>query len=342
MSNKTINQLPTALTIDGIADLLPIYTSNVAATQSISRNTYLGITSQPLGLTDVQSPTNKTLGNTNTVTLKDTLFTLQDDGDTTKQAKFQLSGITTATTRTYTLPDVSDTIVTLTASQTLTSKTLTSPTISGGTLDNATVTVDAISGHTTANTGTVYGMSVTAGILASAALVNTVNNAALQSNSVGASNAQAGFVVQVVNTTSGAVATGTTGIPLDDTVPQNTEGDQYMSLAITPKSTTNTLVIQVVSFYAHSVTTNVIQSLFQDSTANALAVNAQRVPAVNTPLTVVTTYAMTAGTTSATTFKVRAGGTSGDGGTLTFNGTAAARKFGGIGLSSIIITEYKS
>lgn len=64
-----------------------------------------------LGLTSAQSPTNKTFDNTNTVTLKDTLFTLQDDGDTTKQARFQLSGITTATTRTYTLPNASGTLL---------------------------------------------------------------------------------------------------------------------------------------------------------------------------------------------------------------------------------------
>jgi hypothetical protein len=52
-----------------------------------------------------QTLQNKTLDNTNTATLKDALFTLQDDGDTTKQARFQLSGITTGTTRSYILPD---------------------------------------------------------------------------------------------------------------------------------------------------------------------------------------------------------------------------------------------
>lgn len=94
----------------------------------------------------VQTLSNKTLDNSNTVTLKDTLFTLQDDGDTTKQLQFQLSGITTATTRTLTVPDTSDTIVTLAATQTLTNKTLTSPTLttpvlgtpSSGTLTNCT------------------------------------------------------------------------------------------------------------------------------------------------------------------------------------------------------------
>lgn len=80
-----------------------------------------------------QSLTNKTLDNTNTITLKDTLFTLQDDGDTTKQAKWQLSGITTATTRTYTLPDASDTVAVLAATQALTNKTYNGNTLTAGT-----------------------------------------------------------------------------------------------------------------------------------------------------------------------------------------------------------------
>lgn len=60
----------------------------------------------------IQTLTNKTLDNTNAVTLKDTLFVLQDDADTTKQLQLQLSGITTATTRTLTVPDISGTILT--------------------------------------------------------------------------------------------------------------------------------------------------------------------------------------------------------------------------------------
>lgn len=68
------------------------------------------IAQQVVGTTATQTLTNKTIGNTNTVTLKDANFTLQDDGDTTKQAVFQLSSITTGTTRTYTLPDASGTL----------------------------------------------------------------------------------------------------------------------------------------------------------------------------------------------------------------------------------------
>ena len=43
----------------------------------------------------------------------DSSFTLQDDIDISKQAKFQLSGITTATTQTYTLPNVTGALATI-------------------------------------------------------------------------------------------------------------------------------------------------------------------------------------------------------------------------------------
>lgn len=50
------------------------------------------------------------IANSTTVTVKDANFTIQDDGDPTKQLQLQLSGITTGTTRTLTAPNVSDTI----------------------------------------------------------------------------------------------------------------------------------------------------------------------------------------------------------------------------------------
>lgn len=53
---------------------------------------------------------NKTLDNSNLVTVKDSNLTLQDNTDTTKQAQFQASGISSGTTRTYTLPDSSGTL----------------------------------------------------------------------------------------------------------------------------------------------------------------------------------------------------------------------------------------
>ena len=62
-------------------------------------------------------------------TINDNNFTIQDNSDTSKKAQFQCSGISSSTTRTYTLPDASVTLgdVSLTGTQTLTNKTLTAP-----------------------------------------------------------------------------------------------------------------------------------------------------------------------------------------------------------------------
>ena len=144
-------------------------------------------------------------------------------------------------------------------------------------------------------------------------------------------------VQQIVSSVSGAVATGTTAMPWDDTIPLNTEGDQYMSLAITPKSATSTLLIQVVGVFASSVSDVMVMALFRDSTANALAAVPSHDIAANVNNLIPLNYKMTSGTTSATTFKIRAG-TNGAG-TTTFNGSGAGRKLGGVAASSIIIME---
>ena len=146
-------------------------------------------------------------------------------------------------------------------------------------------------------------------------------------------------VIQVIHTQDGAVNTGTTVIPLDDTIPQNTEGDEYMTLAVTPTDASNQLIIDVTVFGAHNSTgTDIIAALFQDSTADALAAGwAGRASAANSVAEVTFRHRMLAGTTSETDFKVRAG--SPDAGTFTFNGSSAARLFGGVAASSITITE---
>lgn len=145
-------------------------------------------------------------------------------------------------------------------------------------------------------------------------------------------------LLQVVSTETGAVATGTTTIPFDDTIPQSGEGDQYMSLAITPKSATSRLIIDVVCIIASSGTSDnaLTAALFQDSTANSLA--AAGMPLRQAlPTAISFRHVMTSGTTSATTFKVRAG--SNAVGTTTFNGSAGGRIYGGVMASSIVIRE---
>ncbi len=146
-------------------------------------------------------------------------------------------------------------------------------------------------------------------------------------------------VQQIVVTQTGAVATGSTIMPLDDTIPQIGEGDQYMSVAITPKSATSKLLIQVVASLDHNLgsANNIVMALFQDSTNNALAAVYSASSAQFEGMTLVLNYEMTSGTTSATTFKLRAGPALAS--VVTFNGANTARLLGGVMASSIIIKE---
>jgi hypothetical protein len=151
--------------------------------------------------------------------------------------------------------------------------------------------------------------------------------------------ANIGRLVQVVSTQTGAVATGTTVIPGDDTIPQNTEGTEFMTLSITPKSSTNKLRIDVTALLSHSTATGFLAAaIFQDSTANALAAMAQTQTSAASATMFTFSHVMDAGTTSATTFKVRGGCAAV--GTTTFNGQSSGRLFGGVFASSIRITEY--
>lgn len=146
-------------------------------------------------------------------------------------------------------------------------------------------------------------------------------------------------IVQVVNTQTGAVSTGSTASTFDDSIPQVSECDLYTALntAVTPTSATNKLKIEVTFCCALSGAGVVMVGLFQDSDAAALAAVEHRVESANGAAVITFTHYMTSGTTSATTFKVGAGCSGG--GTLTFNGSAGGRIFGGVMASSVTITE---
>ena len=146
-----------------------------------------------------------------------------------------------------------------------------------------------------------------------------------------------GAVVQTVNYQTGAVATGTTVVPFDDTIPQIGEGNEYMTVAVTPRSATSKLVISVVAVLSSSVTGNIVVALFQDSTANALSAVMSSNDTATRPEAIPLTHTMTSGTTSTTTFRVRAGNI--NAGTTTFNGSGGTRLLGGVMSSSIVIQE---
>ena len=145
-----------------------------------------------------------------------------------------------------------------------------------------------------------------------------------------------GAVVQVKNVQRADSLTGTSGIAADDTIPQQNEGTEVLTLEFTPTSASNKLLIQIIILGSSSHTAVLTPCLFQDSTAGALAaVTKYKEEGTGTQSMSLNHY-MAAGTTSATTFKVRVGVNAG---TFTLNGYSGARKLGGVASSSMTISE---
>ena len=146
-----------------------------------------------------------------------------------------------------------------------------------------------------------------------------------------------GDTVQVQWNTTGAVATGTTVTPTDDTIPQITEGTEFMTQAITPTSAVNMLTILHIGNYSFNAAANFVVHLHQDATADALAAFLDRADAASASFIGTLRYQMRAGTVSSTTFRIRVGESGA--GTVTFNGFAGARKLGGVMASFLEVRE---
>jgi len=227
------------------------------------------------------------------------------------------------------------TVVGTTDSQTLTNKTLTSPTINTATIANPTITADSIAEFTGANGVSIDGVNLKDGTVNTS---NAVVTASIAANAVTQAKVAAGFAVQVVDTLTNAVDTTTTLIPQDNTIPQSSEGKNFMSVTITPKATANKLVIEAVLFGSHSVATDIAVALFQDAGTSAIAAVSVYQPTATGRLTIPISHSMTAGTIVATTFRINAGSPAA--GTTTFNGASSASLYGAITKSYIRVTEY--
>ena len=129
--------------------------------------------------------------------------------------------------------------------------------------------------------------------------------------------------------------TSSSAIPLDNTIPQITEGAEFMSVSFKPSSVSSKIRIRVVAYCQDNVTRGTTIALFDGST-NAIAVgHALLYDAYPLPLTV--NYEYVAGTTSPITFSVRIGDDSGN--AITMNGVGSTAYFNNKFASFIEVEE---
>lgn len=124
-------------------------------------------------------------------------------------------------------------------------------------------------------------------------------------------------LIQSIIASSGATFTSSNVILTDNSIPQSSEGDELITLTITPTSATNRLVFNFACFGSSSTNNAVTLALFQDATADALFATAEGFWAAGAVTGCDWGYTMLAGTTNATTFKVRFGPSSAS--TITLN-----------------------
>lgn len=140
-------------------------------------------------------------------------------------------------------------------------------------------------------------------------------------------------IVQVVMKTYNDYDTTSTIIPVDNTIPQSSEGKKFMEIIIKPKDEKNWLIVEAFATFTLSTSGYIgSMALFKDGGVSAIcatsALNGQNL----------IKYKIIAGKTNEVTFQINLGSNNA-GIPLYFNGFSAARLFGDIPKSYIQVTE---
>lgn len=258
-----------------------------------------------------------------------------DSTDVTKIASWDMSQISSGQTRTITIPDGDTTIVGTSEAAVLTNKSFSDSTCKWvDNTDNTRTVIYEISGATSGTT-TTLDFNHTAN--------RTITFPDTTATLATTAEIAAHGVVQRRLSTTGALATGGTAIPEDDTIPQqSTEGFLFLtSSSITPSKSTNRIRVDVIVNFATATAggTRVTMALFENAVENAIFATHVYRGAADIMEAESFSHEFIPGDTTARTFKVHIGDSAG--GTISLNGEAAGRNYGGVCISSIAVTEYE-
>ena len=308
-----VNNGSSTITLAG--NLATSGTNSLTLTTTGTTNVTLPTSGTLVNLSGTQTLSNKTLDDTNIITVKDGSFTIQNSTDTTKQLIFSLSGITTSTTRTLTAPNVSGTIITSGDTGTVTNTMLvnSSLTVNGtlislggsgavtaaagtltGTTLNATVVTSSLTSVGTIGTGVWQGTAIADTYIGSSANWNTAYTNRISSLTTTGSSGAATLISNVLNIPNYTLA-GLGGQPLSSNL-TSLSGLTYVSTSFVKMTGANTFTLDTNTY----LTAN--QTITLSGGATGSGTTAITVTLSNSAVTgqVLTGYVSGAGTVSAT------------------------------------------
>lgn len=152
-------------------------------------------------------------------------------------------------------------------------------------------------------------------------------------------------IIQVDSANSITCLEVTGAIPVDDTIPQKTEGAEILKVLFTPLISTSRLVVTgYVEFSALNGTQHVTMAIFLNSDADAISASARYVGTAATLTQGIIEHEFSPGSTALIGIALRIGAE--DGTAIAVNGIAngagGSRRFGGVSNIFLRVTEYST
>ena len=188
----------------------------------------------------------------------------------------------------------------------------------------------------------VTNVKIASGVDASKLTTGTLPIARIADAAVTAPKLQNGVTLQTVYAQTTALTEISGIMPIDDTKPQNTEGDEVLTATITPSSATSKVLIQAaITGTLGNLAGTVILALFRGSETNALA-TVLATGSASFSMIVPFVYQDSPNTASAVTYKIRIGYPGSGGGLYVNRYTLGTAVFDGTMTSSMTLTEIKA